>query len=334
MNLIFFRFLLKKIKVNIKGIVTKIESKDYYLIPYGQDEEIICSLKGKFKKEYAMKKDKLFFTDFIAVGDYVEFQMNKDGTGVINKIEKRKNHLSRKLPKVRGASYRGERLEQVVAANIDNVIIVTSVHFPDFNNRVLDRLLVTAESSHLHPIIVLNKIDLDEYGVANDWKLLYEKIGYKFISTSAETNQGLDLLKKEIAENKNLFWGHSGVGKSSLLNKMFPQLNLKIGEVSQYSSKGTHTTVTSKMIKVEENTFIIDTPGIREIEPYGIRKSDLGHYFIEFVEYINSCKFNTCTHYHEPGCAVLESVEKGLISEQRYDSYLRMLETIEDDINF
>lgn len=281
-----------------------------------------------------MKKDKLFFTDFITVGDFVEFDLNKDGTGVINKIEKRKNHLSRKLPKVRGTSYRGERLEQVFAANIDKVVIVTSVHLPDFNNRVLDRFLVSAESSHLNTIIVLNKIDLDESGITKKWKILYEGIRYKFILTSAITREGLDLLKQEITGNKNLFWGHSGVGKSSLLNEMYPQLNLKIGEISNFSSKGTHTTVTSKMIKVEKETYLIDTPGVREIEPYGIRKSDLGHYFVEFAEYINNCKFNTCTHEHEPGCAVLESVKEGLISKQRYNSYLKMLETIEDDIDF
>ena len=281
-----------------------------------------------------MKKDKLFFTDFITVGDFVEFDLNKDGTGVINKIQKRKNHLSRKLPKVRGASYRGERLEQVFAANIDKVVIVTSVHLPDFNNRVLDRFLVSAESSHLNTIIVLNKIDLDESGITKKWKILYEGIRYKFILTSAITREGLDLLKQEITGNKNLFWGHSGVGKSSLLNEMYPQLNLKIGEISNFSSKGTHTTVTSKMIKVEKETYLIDTPGVREIEPYGIRKSDLGHYFVEFAEYINNCKFNTCTHEHEPGCAVLESVKEGLISKQRYNSYLKMLETIEDDIDF
>jgi ribosome biogenesis GTPase len=253
---------------------------------------------------------------------------------VITKINERKNHISRKLPKVRGASYRGERLEQVVAANIDNVVIVTSVYQPDFNNRVLDRFLVAAESSHLNVIIVLNKIDLDKSGVSEKWVKLYNEIGYKFILTSIEEGKGIQLLKQEIEGSRNLFWGHSGVGKSSMLNKMFPKLNLKIGEISQFSSKGTHTTVTAVLKKVEENTFIIDTPGIREIDPYGIRKADLGHYFIEFNDFINECKFNTCTHHHEPGCAVMRAVEKGLISEQRYDSYLRILDTIEDDLNF
>jgi ribosome biogenesis GTPase len=199
---------------------------------------------------------------------------------------------------------------------------------------VLDRFLVAAESSHLNVIIVLNKIDLDESAISSEWKNLYEEIGYLFILTSAETKEGLESLKKEISSNKNLFCGHSGVGKSTLLNKIYPQLDLKIGEVSTFSSKGTHTTVTSKMIKIDNETYLIDTPGVREIDPYGIRKTDLGHYFLEFAEYINKCKFNTCTHNHEPGCAVLEAVENGLISEERYESYLRMLDTIEDDLNF
>lgn len=214
------------------------------------------------------------------------------------------------------------------------MVIVTSIHQPDFNNRVLDRFIVAGESSHLKPIIILNKIDLDEHILAEGWKTLYESIGYKFFMTSAENNLGIDLLKEEIRGVKNLFWGHSGVGKSSLLNKMFPNLNLRIGGVSKFSSKGTHTTVTSVLKKVEENTFIIDTPGIREIDPYGIRKSDLGHYFVEFGDFMNECKFNTCTHHHEPSCEIIKAVKKGLLSEKRYDSYLRILDTIEDDINF
>lgn len=253
---------------------------------------------------------------------------------MIKKIEKRKNYISRKLPKVRGASYRGERLEQVIAANIDNVFIVMSVHLPDFNNRVLDRFIVAAESSHLNLIIVLNKIDLDESGISQKWKKFYEDIGYKFLLTSAQTNSGINDLHKEISGKKNLFWGHSGVGKSSLLNKIYPHLNLKTGDVSKFSLKGTHTTVTSSMRKVEENTFIIDTPGIREIDPYGIKKTDLGHYFTEFTGHLRNCKFNTCTHHHEPGCAVIKAVDTGLIKPERYESYLRMLDTIEEDLDF
>jgi ribosome biogenesis GTPase len=137
-----------------------------------------------------------------------------------------------------------------------------------------------------------------------------------------------------LSAKKSLFWGQSGVGKSSILNKMFPDLKLKIGEVSQYTSKGIHTTVTSRMIPLDKNTFIIDTPGIREIDPYGIKKKDLSHYFIEFKKFADQCKFNTCSHHHEPGCKVIDALEKELISTERYDSYLRILETIEDDLNF
>jgi ribosome biogenesis GTPase len=281
-----------------------------------------------------LKKDKLYHRDFIAIGDVVEFELNQDRTGVINTVDERKNHLSRKLPKVRGASYRGERLEQVIAANIDNVCIVSSVSEPKFNNRVIDRFLVSAESSYLNAFIIINKMDLEKPDSMQHWVDLYNSIGYKVLQTSVFTSEGMDELKNHLVKMKNLFWGQSGVGKSSLLNKLFPQLNLKVGDISRFSSKGTHTTVTSYMISVDEQTFIIDTPGIREIDPYGIRKEDLGHYFKEFNQYINDCKFNTCTHHHEPGCAVIKAVESGMISEYRYESYLRILDTIEDDINF
>jgi ribosome biogenesis GTPase len=308
--------------------------KDYNVLSDENHQSVRCMLRGKFKKEYELKKDKLYFTDFAAVGDIVEFDLNKDGTGVIHNIRERKNHLSRKKPKVRGASYRGERLEQVIAANIDNVIIVASVHQPEFNNRVLDRLLVSSESSSLNSIIVINKIDLAEDESMNEWQKLYREIGYDTIITCALSGKNIEELKLLLAGKRNLFWGQSGVGKSSILNKLYPNLQLKIGDISSFSSKGIHTTVTASMIFVGDDTFIIDTPGMREIDPYGIQQIDLGHYFIEFEDYLNDCKFNTCTHLHEPGCAVINAVEDELISAERYDSYLRILNTIEDDLNF
>jgi len=296
--------------------------------------EIRCVLRGKFKKDFALKKDKLYHTDIAVVGDKVKFDLNEDGTGFIYEIFSRENYLSRKAPRIRGASYRGERLEQIIAANIDKVFIVTSFSQPNFNNKTVDRFLVACESSGLNVTIIINKIDLDENSLHKRWKDLYTKIGYNVIATSVKKDIGLDELKDKLPGNKNLFWGQSGVGKSSILNSLFPQLNLRVGEISNFTSKGTHTTVTSNLFYVGENTFIIDTPGVREIDPYGIKKEDLGHYFVEFAEFINQCRFNTCTHNHEPGCAVTEAVKNGLISEERYDSYLRILETIEDDINF
>ncbi len=260
--------------------------------------------------------------------------MNRDGTGVISKILKRKNYLSRKAPRIRGASYRGERLEQIIAANIDNVFIVASIKEPELNHKSIDRFLVACESSQLSTYIVINKTDLIDDENYYFWKNLYSSIGYEVIMSSIISSEGIEEISDLIYSKKNLFWGHSGVGKSSILNKLFPELNLKVGEVSSYSLKGIHTTVTSTMYFVGNDTYIIDTPGIREIDPYGIKKEDLSHYFIEFNKFINECRFNTCTHNHEPGCAVIEAVDSGLISMERYDSYLRVLDSIEDDLNF
>ena len=296
--------------------------------------EIRCSLRGRFQKDFQLKKDKLFNIDIVVVGDRVKYEINEDKSGVIEEILPRRNYISRKAPKIKGVGNRGERLEQVVAANINNLIIVSSCKTPKFNNRVIDRLIVAGESSHLNIIIVINKTDLDESDDYTAWAQLYRTIGYKVFLTSVKTKTGINDLKKEFANNTSLIWGHSGVGKSSLINEMYPGINLKIGEISDNTSKGKHTTVTSIMKNVGENTFIIDTPGIREIDPYGIRKEDVCHYFIEFVPFMELCRFNTCTHHHEPGCGVINAVDQGKINGERYQSYLNILDTIEEDMNF
>jgi len=319
---------------SIEGRILRIESKDYYVLTKN-DEVIRCYLRGKFQKDFELKKDKLYTLDIASVGDFVEFEMNQDGTGFIGKVLERRNHISRKAPRIKGASYRGERLEQIVAANIDNLFVVASIKKPLFNNRSIDRLLVTAESSHIKPYLIINKTDLDKDNVAEQWKELYEEIGYVVFLTSLKSNKlNPSIIKNELKNKVNIFWGHSGVGKSSILNTLYPYLNFKVKEISNYTSKGTHTTVTVRMEEVERDTFIIDTPGIREIDPYGITKENLSHYFIEFLPYIHDCKFNTCTHHHEPGCAVIDAVEEEKISLERYQSYLNLLDSIEDDLNF
>lgn len=221
----------------------------------------------------------------------------------------------------------------MIASNINNLVIVSSSSSPKFNNKLIDRLIVTGESTHVDVTIIINKIDLEDKDYFT-FVQIYKKIGYNVFETSVKKEIGINELKNHLSGKVNLFWGHSGVGKSSLLNLLYPNLNLKVNDVSSYSSKGKHTTVTVYLIKVEQDTIIIDTPGIREMDPYGIKKQDLGHYFKEFLEYINECKFSTCTHYHEPGCAVIKAVEDGLISQERYDSYLNILNTIEDDLYF
>jgi ribosome biogenesis GTPase len=272
--------------------------------------------------------------DIAVVGDYVDYNLNDDGTGTIYNIEKRHNYISRKAPKVKGASYRGERLEQILASNIDNFFIITSIFEPVFNNKVVDRFLVIGESAGLNCYIIINKEDLDQENLLSEWENIYTSIGYKVIRTSAKNGIGIRELEDLFNEKKNIFWGQSGVGKSSLLNAIFSEFNLKTKLISSYNEKGTHSTVTSTLFKVGNNTYVIDTPGVREIDPYGIKQEDLGHYFKEFIPFLKNCRFNTCTHNHEPGCAVLEAVEKEKIFPERYDSYLRLLETIEQDILF
>ncbi|MGD8306449.1 MAG: ribosome small subunit-dependent GTPase A [Ignavibacteria bacterium] len=317
----------------IKGLVTKIESKDYYVLSE-ENETFRCALRGKLKKEFSLKKDKLYLTGIAVVGDTVEFEPSEGKYGAIHSIDPRRNYISRKAPKIKGASYRGERLEQIIAANIDQVFIQVSIHEPDFNNRTLDRLLVAVESSQIDVVIVIHKSDLDSEKQIKIWEDLYKSVGYKVIVSSVIDKNGIDEAYNLLRQKKTLFFGQSGVGKSSLLNILYPELNLKIGDISDYTSKGTHTTVTSVMIPVGKNTYIIDTPGVREIDPFGIRKEDLHHYFIDFNQYQGNCKFNTCIHDHEPECAVIEAVENGEISELRYESYLRLLNTIEEDIHF
>lgn len=318
---------------NIKSIIYKIESKDYYVF-YENGKEIRCTLRGKFKKEFALKKDKQYKLDIAVVGDIVEFDFNEDGSGVLTEIQERKNYISRKAPKIKGAGHRGERLEQVIAANIDELYLVASIKSPEFNDRQVDRILVIAESSHIPANIIINKSDLDEKKETDYWYNIYTKLGYKVFITSVKKNTGFQILKNSLEGKKCLFWGTSGVGKSSILNHMFPGLDFSTGEISTFTDKGKHTTVTSIMKNVGENTFVIDTPGIREIDPYGIKKTDLCHFFREFEEHIHYCRFSTCTHNHEPGCAVIDAVNDGLISPERYQSYLNMLDTVEDDMNF
>ena len=295
---------------------------------------IRCNLPGRFQKKFNLKKDKLYNLDIAVVGDKVEFEMNSDNTGTIERIEERKNYISRKAPRIKGAGQRGERLEQVIASNVDSVYVVSSTINPSFNNRFIDRLIVAGESAGVKVNLIINKTDLGMDEDIDYFADLYSSLGYKVFLTSALNKKSIKELEGEVEGKINLFFGQSGVGKSSLLNLLFPGLNHRVGEVSESTSKGKHTTVTSVMNKVKGETYIIDTPGIREFDPYGVKKEDLGHYFPEIKELAGECRFNTCTHNHEPGCMVRSSAEEDKISPERYQSYLNLLGTIEEGLFF
>lgn len=313
----------------MKGIVSRIESKDYYV--FYNNTEIRCLLRGKLKLEAEWKKNKLLYTDLIVVGDIVDFQLLSDGTGIIEEIPERKNYLSRKAPFIKGVSEKGRRFEQIIAANVDYTFCVTSVAKPPFNNRVLDRMLVTAESCETIPIIIMNKIDLNKKKKKDFWYDLYKTLGYKVIKTSTITGEGIDEIKKIIKGKTSVFIGHSGVGKSSIMNKLDSRINQKVAEISEAWNKGKHVTVTAQLFQIDDNTYVIDTPGVREIEPFGLSREDITHYYKEIAFFAKGCRFNTCTHTHEPDCKVKEALEEGIIPEERYISYLRLVETLEED---
>ena len=293
-------------------------------------KSLICRLPGRFKNKYHLKQNKQYVLDIVAVGDRVKISVNNDGRGEIVKILERENYFSRKAPLIKGTAGKGERLEQIFAANLGDVVIISSAAQPKFNNKLVDRMLVAAESSQINAKIVINKSDIGNEEEIEYWKDIYESCGYSVFVTSVLENIGLLELKNSIANSTSLFCGLSGVGKSSLLNVLFPHLDFRVGEVSRQTSKGRHTTVASVLQEAEKDTFIIDSPGIREFAPFGLKREDLGHYFPDFIPFINGCKFNTCTHFHEPGCAVIDAVENGEISDERYFSYLNILENIED----
>lgn len=287
-------------------------------------------MRGKLKKIYELKKDKTYALDIAAVGDIVEFEVEDDDIGVITKVYERKNYISRQAPRIKGAGFKGERLEQIIAANIDQAFVVASANMPKFNNRFVDRAIVCSESAGVNPIIIINKIDIAETEEIEFWKELYESIGYEVVFTSATNDIGITELKQKLNDKTSLFFGQSGVGKSSLLNAIEPSLDLKVGEISDFNYKGRHTTVTARLIKLEDNIIVIDTPGVRELNPYGISSSDLSHYFIEFQKYLQDCKYKPCLHYNEPECAVASNVGKG-ISYERYESYLNLLISIKEE---
>lgn len=300
----------------MKGLVIKTTGSFYELLDdTGQRHTAV--LRGKYK--IAGFK----VTNPIAVGDYVDFELEeKEHKGVINKILDRDNYI------VRNSTHKAEH-GHIIAANIDQAVIVATISQPKTSLGFIDRFLVTCESFRIPCIVVINKWDLqkeldEELGRAIAY--IYQTIGYEVIFTSSVTGEGIEILKEWLAGKKTLFAGHSGVGKSTLLNLIDPSLDLKTGEISDYSQKGTHTTTFAEMFEIDKDTFIIDTPGIKELGINEIEDEELGHYFPEFRALMDGCKFNNCRHLNEPGCAVTKALQEDKIHHTRYESYLSILD--------
>ena len=274
-----------------------------------------------------LKLDGITSTNPVAVGDWVEVENEgEQGNFMITQVHERKNYINRISP-------HNKNMHHIVAANLDQSLLFATLKNPKTSLGFIDRFLVISEAYHVPAIIVFNKADLFKEKEQEKFELIreiYEPIGYKIFLISIETGQGLEAVKEQLHHKTTLLSGHSGVGKSSFINYLFPELNLKTTGVSEWSGKGMHTTTFAEMYDLPGGGKIIDTPGIREMGLVDIPKNELSHYFPEMRELINDCQFNNCSHLHEPGCAVKQAVNDGKIYEERYLSYLNMRDTIED----
>ncbi len=279
---------------------------------------VVSHLPGRLKKKWQE-------TSLVAVGDWVTISLQEDGTGIIEEITPRKSVLSRTRPSARNRSLSSDR-EQVLVANLDQVVFVFSTQNPHPSLRKLDRFLVVAEMNELTAVICVNKIDLTGLEKARQLFGLYEEIGYRVIYTSVPENRGIEELRALLKDKTSVFAGSSGVGKSSLLNAIQPGLGLQVNEVSQASGKGLHTTRYAEMFPLDFGGYVADTPGIRGLALFDVEPTELDAYFREIAPYVAECRFSDCSHRHEPGCAVRTAVEQGKISRQRYESYLRLRE--------
>ncbi|MBR5028557.1 MAG: ribosome small subunit-dependent GTPase A, partial [Bacteroidales bacterium] len=261
-------------------------------------------------------------------GDFVEFDLQStDGTGLITAVYERRNCIIRRSTKL-------SKQTHIIASNLDQACLVATIGFPRTSTGFIDRFLVTAEAYHVPCRLVFNKIDLydDELQEYQDSLFeVYQKAGYTCLGVSATKGTNIDALKALLEGKTTLFAGHSGVGKSALLNALSPDLGLKVSDVSLWSMKGKHTTTFAELFPFGDG-FIIDTPGIKEFGMVDFKKDEVSHFFPEMKAVLHDCRFANCTHEHEPGCAVKEAVEHGIISDFRYENYLNILHGEEMDI--
>jgi len=303
------------------GLVYK-STGSWYIVRDEQGQLWNARMKG------VLKLDEITSTNPVAVGDRVSFEIESaaSATAVIGEILPRHNYINRQSP-------RHKHQHHIVAANLDQTLLVATLKEPKTSQGFIDRFLVAAAMYHVTPLIVFNKADLYRQKEMDRYEALrsmYEAIGYRVLLVSAATGQGMDELLATLTGKTTLLSGHSGVGKSSLLNSWFPGMNRKTQDVSGWSGKGQHTTTFAEMFDLLQGGKIIDTPGMREFGLVDISKQELSHYFSEMKPLLQDCQFNNCLHYNEPGCAVKQAVQDGRIHEDRFISYLSILDSIED----
>ena len=299
----------------MKGLVIR-NTGSWYTVLTDDGETVESKIKGNFRLKGIRS------TNPVAVGDRVGIVRNQEGTAFINEIDDRRNYIIRKSPNLSKQSH-------IIAANVDQAVLIATVNFPVTSTTFIDRFLASAEAYRIPVVLVLNKTDLmdeDDLRLQEMMATLYENIGYTCLQVSAETGMGLDQLKVLLKDKISVFSGNSGVGKSTLLNRLIPGLSLRTAEISEAHKMGMHTTTFSEMIRLPEGGWVIDTPGIKGFGTFDMEPGEISGYFREIFHFSKDCKYGNCTHTHEPGCAVLKAVEDHYIAASRYNSYVSMLD--------
>lgn len=295
------------------GLIIKNTGSEY-IVRTKDGLHATCRVKGSFRIK-GIKS-----TSPVTVGDRVEF----DDTGYITELHARKNYIVRKPTNL-------SKQLHIIAANLDQAVLVVTIKNPVTSTTFIDRFLATAEAYHIPTILVFNKIDLldaEDESYLNAFIHLYESIGYQCLKMSAANGDGVSALQAQLAGKISLLSGNSGVGKSTIINQIVPNSSAKTGEISNSHHKGMHTTTFSEMYEISTDTFLIDTPGIKGFGMVDMNEEEIGHFFRDIFEASKNCRFNNCSHRHEPGCAVLQAVNEHRIATSRYESYLSILEDI------
>ena len=299
----------------MKGLVIK-NTGSWYSVKTDSGKVVECKIKGNFRLKGIRS------TNPVAVGDQVEIALNQEGTAFITHIDERRNYIIRKSQNLSKQSH-------IIAANVDQAFLIVTVNYPQTSTTFIDRFLASAEAYSVPVVLVFNKRDIlsdDERHYQQSMVHLYETIGYECREISAATGEGVEGLHKLLKGKITLLSGNSGVGKSTLINQILPEANLRTAEISDAHNTGMHTTTFSEMLELPESGYIIDTPGIKGFGTFDMEPEELTSYFREIFHFSKDCKFSNCTHTHEPGCAVLKALEDHYIAQSRYQSYLGMLE--------